>query len=150
MKRVKGIGKGKLEAYGKELLEIIQSSGADNKLKNEEQKTLKAKKEKKEKIPTADITYRMYKSGMRIEDIAKERDLVASTIEGHLADKIKEGLLDIFDFIENEKINKIKKYFSHAESYKLTDAREALGEEYTFAELKYVLKYFERNEDKQE
>ncbi|MFW5820682.1 MAG: HRDC domain-containing protein, partial [Bacteroidota bacterium] len=51
MKRIKGIGKVKLETYGEELLEIIRASGADNKLKIEEQKPLHAKKEKKEKIP---------------------------------------------------------------------------------------------------
>lgn len=149
MKRVKGIGKGKLEAYGAELLEIIQSSGADNTLKIEEQKTLKAKKEKKEKIPTADITFRMYKSGMSIENIAKERGFITGTIESHLADKIKEGILDITDFVEKDKISKMKEYFTRAESNKLTDAREALGEKFSFAELKYMQKYLEREEDQQ-
>ncbi len=169
MKRIKGIGKGKLKAYGEELIQIIQLSGAANTLKVEEQKpnvsktkdkkkgsgeelTNENKKEVKktraEKTPTADISYRMYNSGMSIEDIAKERGLVVSTIEGHLAEKIKEGLLDISDFVENEKINKIKEYFSRTESNKLTDAREALGEEYSFAELKYTRKYLEREENK--
>ncbi len=148
LKMIKGLGKKKLEKYGEELIEIIRSSGAENKLEEHELNTIKRseQKNKKEKTPTADISYEMYTSGLSIKDIAEARGLVVGTIESHLADKVGEGLLDIHDFIEKEKINKMKVYFMKAESSKLTDAKEVLGDEYTYSELRYMQKYLQGRE----
>jgi uncharacterized protein YpbB len=42
---------------------------------------------------------RLYKEGKRIEDIAKERSMAVSTIEGHLASFIPSGEVKIADFL---------------------------------------------------
>lgn len=89
-----------------------------------ELKTLKGRKETREKrgenrekrdgVPkesTYDITWRMYqKQKMSIEEIAEERELTVTTIEGHMARFIKEGKLSIYKFISKEEYQAAKEF----------------------------------------
>ena len=150
MSRVKGIGKATLDKYGRELIEIILESGSVNTLKEDEIPSGPALKTRKknttEKKNTSDISYEMYKEGKSIEDIASERGYVITTIESHLATKIAEGKLDVKEFVDENKLNRIKEFFLHAESDKLSDAREALGKEFSYKELKFVQMYLRRSQ----
>ncbi len=152
MKKVKGIGKATIDKYGEELLNIIAESDAVNMLNAEEIKAnSKIKKETKARVkpkPSADISFEIYKSGKSIAQIAKERGLAESTIESHLGEKIYEGKLDVLEMIDRQKFQEIKAYFEKAESEKLSDAREYLGEEYSYAELRYVQMFLRRNAKK--
>jgi hypothetical protein len=69
------------------------------------------KAKKKKKVPgepsTYDISIAMAERGMSIEDIAKERSLVKSTIEGHLAKGVETGRLVISKFMTDEAVEKI-------------------------------------------
>src|SRR5690606_35278518 len=51
-----------------------------------------------EKLTTHEVSYRMFTEGKSIADIAKERNLVQTTIESHLLKYVATGLLktDIF------------------------------------------------------
>lgn len=58
----------------------------------------RVKKEKKEKAPRVDtkrVSYDLFMQGKNIEEIARERHLVASTIASHLGHYIQTGELDI-------------------------------------------------------
>ena len=142
MKRIKGIGKATLDKYGSELLELIRDSGILSQIPEEETANIRPqKKTKPVKKHTSEITYQMYTSGKSVEEIAEERNFAVSTIEGHLADKVEEGVLDVRKFVSEEKLKLIAGYFETAESEFLRDAKEALGEDVTFSELRFVQKY---------
>lgn len=149
MATIKGIGKRKLEEFGEELLEIIKGSGAENTLKEEElQNRIRKKKKKKEnKVPSAEVSYTMYKSGKNIQEIVEERGYSLRTIESHLAEMVGEGKLDINDFVSEEKVNAILDYFKNSGNYLLREAKEALGEDYSYSELKYVQKHLQGMSD---
>lgn len=72
------------------------------------------KKPKKEKTKNADkrstyeITFELFKSGLGVPQIAKERGLVESTIEGHLAKAVEEGKIEAVDFIPKESVRNIE------------------------------------------
>lgn len=63
-------------------------------------KTAKAEKPKKE--DTRAVTFRMYKQGMTIKQIAKERDLHNRTIHSHLAHYVAKGMLPVEDFVSSK------------------------------------------------
>lgn len=69
-------------------------------------KSTKKKKEKKEN--TKDITLQLLKSGLTPLQIATERQLTTSTIYTHLGYFVKEGVIDINEFMEQEHIQNIQ------------------------------------------
>lgn len=143
MKRVKGIGPGRIKKYGEEILELIIESRAVNKLNLEEIsdkiKEDKETKAKKDKIPSAEITYRLFREGKRPEEIAALREMTVQTIHSHLAEKMAENKIDILEVLDEEKFMLIKNYFEKKGQVKLTRAKEDLGNEIEYYELKYVL-----------
>ena len=69
-------------------------------------KSTKKKKEKKEN--TKDITLQLLKRGLTPLQIATERKLTTSTIYTHLGYFVKQGVIDINDFMEQEHIQNIQ------------------------------------------
>lgn len=72
-------------------------------------KTKKKGKKKKNdgEESTYDTTLRLLKSGLKPTEIASERKLTLSTIEGHLAKAVEGGLLDIYSFCQAEAVDEI-------------------------------------------
>ena len=76
-----------------------------------------------------------------IKEIAQERKLVEATIEKHLAQFVKLGILEINEFVSKEKTDLITDYFNKSNSTLLRDAKAALGEDISYAEIRYVLSH---------
>lgn len=140
MGMIKGIGQKKIELYGSEILEIISKFKNDD-LKFSATEVEAARKKKSAEEDTTDISLKMYLAGKTKEEIAKERNYAVATIETHFSKKIGSGELDIKDFVGEKKIKVIMDYFKNAEDRLLTPARESLGEEYSYSDLRYVIKY---------
>lgn len=87
---------------------------------------------------TALLSKRLFDEGLDIKGVAKERSLAKSTIEGHLVEIIKNGFYDVFDYISKEHYDTIKDYFSEVEDSSFGAAREVLGDEYSYFEIKLV------------
>ncbi len=60
------------------------------------------------KIPTATITFQLYKEGKTIEQIAQERNLTIATIMKHLSRFVANGTLPMTNVLSQDKINIIK------------------------------------------
>ena len=97
------------------------------------------KKVKPKKKPTREITYEMFQSGKTVEEIAKERNFVVSTIESHLVPFIESGEIDAEKFVTQEKIEFITRVVSEMQTQKLTEIKAKLGEEYSFMDIKVAL-----------
>jgi hypothetical protein len=73
--------------------------------------TIPPRKKRKKKSPdepsTYDVSIGMAEGGASIADIAKDRGLVRSTIEGHLAKGVEEGRLSVLKFMNEEAVEKI-------------------------------------------
>ena len=70
-----------------------------------------------------------------------------STIEGHLAQMVKAGKLEVQDLVKPEKIAAIEKALNDNPSWEgITPYKELLGEDFSFGEIKIVLAYREREE----
>jgi len=82
--------------------------------------------EKKE--ATHIISFQLFKAGFPIKEIAKERNLVPTTIETHLAKCVEEELISSSRFISDKDIKKIVAASVALESSSLTELYEHFGE----------------------
>lgn len=81
----------------------------------------------------------LYKAGKSISEIAEERKLAPSTIEGHLAHFIPTGEITLAELVSEEKIEKIKQAIAEAgESSSTSVIKEKLGEEFSYGEIRMV------------
>ena len=88
----------------------------------------------------------MYKSGKTINKIANERGMSITTIEGHLANFIETGELKVDSLVMPEKLKIIFDSFMQTNHYGLTTAKEALGNDVSYSELRFALKHLQYTE----
>jgi hypothetical protein len=141
LKAINGIGKRKLAAYGQELLAlVVEYVGKENIDKSITENAESAVgKQKQTKGATYAITLEHLLAGKSMEETAELRGFAVSTIEGHAARLIKEGKLQALQLVEEKKLNLISEYFLETEDPRLGPAKEVLGEEVSFGELRLVL-----------
>ncbi len=97
------------------------------------------KKGKKAKVPTAEISFGMYRQGKTIAEIAKERGLVESTIIGHLCKYVANGQLEAANFIETSKLNKIVEMALKLDTRNSGELKGALSNSYSYQDIKMAL-----------
>ena len=142
------MGARKIERFGAGILEEIRSYCEENNIDRGEIPLKENPKKKKEPKPdTKVVSLEMFQSGKTIAEIAKERGFVETTIAGHLAHFVKTGELDVFQFMGKEKLNKIVDYFKNTKERNLTPAREALGDDFSYSDLRMGLSYLESRKD---
>ena len=85
-------------------------------------------------------TLELWNKGMGVEKIAVARELSVGTIIGHLGFLAEKGLgVDIDKLVKPERQKKIMEAVKKVGADKLTPIREALGEEYSWDEIKLTL-----------
>ena len=102
------------------------------------------KKPKKPKGETYLITKELFDRGLSVEAIAKERGFAVSTIYGHLAHWVEQGAIEASQIVEKEKYNEILEYFESTFDPNVTIAKDVLGEEYNYGEIRAVLAELQR------
>ena len=130
-----------LSIKAKTLLESIDGKPARKRSKTKE-KPAKEKNtvEKTPKVDTLKETLRLYEAGMSPDEIARQRNLVLSTIYGHLGRLASQGLIDIDDLVSKEHqliIRNAAAKFTTA--YTLKEIREILPDHISYHEIKIVL-----------
>ena len=141
--RIKGLGKKKIQQFGGELLDIIIEYRIDNNIETPQLAIKVAPSKKAEKVDSKKVSYDLLKAGRSIEEIARERSLAVSTIEGHLAYYVGTGDLNIEQILSQEKIDLISNYFIDNQNSRLGEAKDALGKKVTYSELRFMLKHLE-------
>lgn len=112
--QISGFGKAKADKYGDDVLQAVQDyCSANNIVTNMTAKEANPKRERRGKnnevkSDTKTLSYNLFKEGKTIEEIAGERNMAVSTIEGHLAWFVANGDIDINKLISLEKQSLIK------------------------------------------
>jgi uncharacterized protein YpbB len=101
------------------------------------------KTEKAEKGSSLRETLALYRAGKNLEEISKHRGLAISTLEGHLAQLVKLGELDIHELMEDQRLEVILDALSSTANTSMTVAKQKLGEGYSYGEIRAVLNYRE-------
>jgi hypothetical protein len=142
--RIKGMGNAKVNQFGEDIIAIITHYCELNKIdKTPIEIPENKKKVKKQKGETRILSFELYKEGNSIEQIAKIRGVVNSTIEGHLAYYVGTGDLDINDFVSKDKIDRITEFYNRNQLYSFSEAKNLLGANISYADIRFVLMYME-------
>jgi ATP-dependent DNA helicase RecQ len=149
MLRIPGVGERKLADFGAPMLETIAAwidthpQLAFPAIRPSAEPVRKMKTDN-ELNGTALATLERYKSGVSIDQIAKERGLATSTVESHLAKAIEAGeKLDPRSFYSADEEAEIRAAFEGHEGLALKPVFEKLGERISYSTLK-LFQAFER------
>lgn len=105
-----------------------------------------AKAEKPKKEDTRCVTFRMYKQGMTIKQIAKERDLHTRTIHSHLAHYVAKGMLPVEEFVSTASIRTITAAISEVGTLKgLAIIKKACPDDISYEDIIMVVASQENN-----
>lgn len=126
--------------------EIVEAEGLSKKKPKREKKEKKKREPKSESDLSATIerTKALIEEGLSIDDIAERRSMARSTIEQHVAELVLKGYADAKDFMSEEHYENILEYFTETQDSSLGAAKDVLGEEYSWGELRIVLNEMKR------
>ncbi len=131
--------KAQREAVQKEVEQHLK-----NNPKNFDTKTGRKRKKKKVKGETYLETYKLIKEGLTPEEIAKKRELAESTIESHLARGIKQGEVEISDFLSKVEIAEMATGFTGDAN--LTEVHNNFKGKYSYGKLRMVQAHLNKDE----
>ena len=151
MRLISGFGDVKLARYGREFLLPVKNYAERNGLTSKIKQKVPKRERKIERVTaprkvsdTALESFTLYRAGKAIAEIAAERGLAVTTIEGHLSYYIYTGAIDIAEMVTEEKklliINAVESYGSE----KLSPLKEVLGEDISYGELKAVIAWMRK------
>ncbi|MBO4674236.1 MAG: helix-turn-helix domain-containing protein [Bacteroidaceae bacterium] len=131
-----------LTAKAKAVLDEVKVDEKNAKVERASKKAEKKKEEKpkKEKVDTKDLTYKLFREGKSIPEIAKERSLTRGTIENHLAYYVERGDLKVGEVVSTQHQKMIRGIVrSFDKAYSLSEVKNLLPDDYTYAEIKLVI-----------
>ncbi len=134
---IKGIGKRTAEKYGEPITAIVCEYCRAHKVEPQ-QSASQPGVEKETRADTRRISYDLHLQGKSIQEIAGERGLATSTIEGHLAHFVGLGQLDVGEIVAEDKIAMIKKALDKKGGESLKVAKEYLGADFSYGEIRLV------------
>lgn len=142
---VSGVGAFKLEKYGKQFISAIRSYLDEHEIEMEQRAPIKTRakigsKTNAHKVDTRMATYTLYQSGLSIDQIAAQRGLAPSSIEGHLLDCLEKGMQvhfeNLYPKVLEAEIVAVMKRLGNA---RLKEMKEALPDEVTYGAIRFVL-----------
>lgn len=156
---VPGVGPAKVNAYGEEIIGIVQSHLEDDDFEHGEtvseaseadshdvvsDATKKVKKELRDdegnKLTTVEYSYWLYNQGNTVAQIAEKRGLNPVTIEGHLARYVASGDIDVHDFIDGDTLEKVEEYLAgHPEEKALKPIYEHFDSKISYGALRMAI-----------
>jgi ribonuclease D len=148
LNRISGIGPAKIKQFGKAILEMIDKYCTENKITASSSpqmsisdEKVKVKVAKIVKPESKKVTFDLFKEGKTIEEIAQERAMAVSTIEGHLGQYVSTGELDIYEVMLKADIESIMNFYVSNNTKLVAEARVHFGDKYSYNELRLVVSY---------
>lgn len=153
-REIKGIGDHKLQKYGDVIIDHIlafqkeETYSADREdIHSSEVRTKKDKRAKKQVENSHLHTFELWKSGLSIKEIAKERQLNVQTVENHLLRCGEEEIeIDWTKFLKPEDKTKIVEAIQKVGMDKLKPIKEELPEEISYFMIKVAIMLEKRNQ----
>jgi PIF1-like helicase/Helix-turn-helix domain len=106
---------------------------------------IKEEKTTKVKGETYALTYKLYLEGKTIEEIAQIRTMAVSTLYGHFTKLIGEGKVAIEKLVPTDRFNTIKAALMALTDNSILPAKEQLGDDYSFDEIRLVKSHIDKN-----
>ena len=155
LRKISGFGDAKVQQYGQQFLDVIIAYSKENNLSSliHEKVQKRERKERadrpsgklenssqlKKKGDTHAESFKLYKEGLTIAEIAKIRALTVSTIESHLTKFIRSGDIKIDELVSREKFVLIESAFNAFDGGSISPIKQQLGNEVSFGEIRLVM-----------
>ncbi len=145
LKKISGFGDVKIKQYGQQFLDVIVAYAEANSLMSliHEKSIKKEPKEKtgpiKKKGDTYAESFKMYKEGKSIAEIAEARNLTSGTIETHLSKYVSSGEIKIGELITREKLLIIESAVNENEGGSITSIKQKVGGDISFGEIRLFM-----------
>ena len=157
LKKIKGVGSKTIEKYGRDLLELISAYREKHDITQvippKSGTTPEKANATERRVPESDtrqISFDMFERGLSISEIARERGLAQSTIEGHLCGFLETGKLRIDRVLSSEKQAAIKRVLVQDHGNSLKAVKDALGDGCSYGEIKMMLAHQKQSAKDQE
>ncbi len=137
---IPGVGRKTIEKYGDDILKMVREYRLKKGIVAVDLPKTRKKMEDTG-LDTKEISLQMFRKGMAVEEIAKERGLVNTTIEGHLAFFVEKGELEVGELLSVTQREEIEQAFNDNETDLLSDVKRSLNDVYSYGQLKMVLAY---------
>jgi ATP-dependent DNA helicase RecQ len=146
LSNISGFGNVKLQKYGEQFLNSIKEYCNGRNLTS--RINLKSAKRQRKPRPeresdTKQQSFDLYKQGKSISEIATIRGCSPTTVEGHLAFYVQIGKLQLEELVPKKRVDAIFAAIEKVGGTRLTPIKEALGDGYSFGEIKYVMAHIE-------
>jgi len=159
LRKISGFGDAKIKQYGQQFLDVIITYSNENDLSSliHEKKPKRERKNRsadsqekalandgkpmpaKKKGDTHAESFRLFKEGKTIAEIAKERNLAISTIETHLTRFVRWGDIKIDEVISREKLVLIEAALQEFKGSSITPVKQQLSDDISFGEIRLVM-----------
>ena len=122
-------------------LAVFEASGfVPKKLKTPKKSAAVDKAPKEKKEDTKVTTFKLYKQGLSVKDIAKERDLNQQTIVRHLAHYVANGMISVDELVPASRVETIHEVLSSLGPVKsLAAIKEACPSDITYQDIVLVI-----------
>ena len=153
MRLISGFGDVKLARYGREFLLPVKNYAERNKLvsrigqknpKRERKVTAARSNNPGRTSDTARESLNLFRSGKTVAEIAIQRSLAPTTIEGHLSAYVYQGEIDVRVFVSPEKQAIIQEAVNSYGAERLAPLKEVLGEAYGYGEIKATVAWMRK------
>ena len=141
LKSLSKVGVTRLQRFGADILNIVLEYQGFKKQDFDDEES----KEALDLGSSVQRTKELIEEGLSIDEIAEKRSMTRGTIEQHVAELVLKGYADAKDFMSEEHYDNIVEYFTETQDSSLGAARDVLGEEYSWGELRIVLNEMKRD-----
>lgn len=139
LEKISGFGVFKINKYGNDFVQVLQRYCNEMNIASQTSNITAIKKRKERTIGSSEIeTFRLFKDGKSIDDIAAARGLQPSTVQTHLFKFVQEGNLKANELVDEYKIDVISRALKGNPDAWLPELKNALGQDYSFFELRVV------------
>jgi hypothetical protein len=139
LKQISGLGKKKVKKYGEEIIGIITKYQKENKETGIAEQPAVLPEEAVRPLTSKENSLKYFQEGKSVAEICQITNLAISTIEGHLAHFVGKGILKASEFVDDQKIRKIREFFTSHDTDRLGEAKNHLGDDYSYSEIKFVV-----------
>jgi nucleoside-triphosphatase THEP1 len=122
-----------------ELLNKAFTPGVKRTKEKKEKKTKEPKLKGEKKADTKSETFKLFKEGRSIEQIAETREMAVSTIEGHLVQYVAKGKVNAKDLVTEEKLRQITSVIKEFNTFQVGTLKEILNEDCSYREIKVAV-----------
>ena len=144
LKQINGFGKVKVESYGSLFLDVINKYCEINNISSR-MEALIPKREKRAAVPAKSSTrmesFKLFKQGKSIGEIALERKLSTSTIESHLHFFISTREITLEELVDPEKIELISFTLDELKSLEVSPIKQKLGDAVSYGDIRAVISW---------